>query len=128
MQAKYTYEENEVVSYIFGDHKQKFFTVLPPFFQDDMGVSIGSNFKEKKKKDMIDSAASQAFSNAQTPELILQLIEVLDSENSNESKKILKQGLKALEKIRQENNACMEAQAKAAAESEQQKIDKEHAL
>jgi hypothetical protein len=119
MKGKYTYEENEIVEFIFGGHKSRFFKVYPSFFQDDIGVSIGSNFKERKKKDTIDNAAQMAFANANTPELLLQLIEVLNSENSSESEKILKRGLKALDQVRQENNKAIQEAAKTDAESKQ---------
>lgn len=115
MVAKYVYEENEVTQYVFGDLKTKFFKVYPSFYQDDIGVSIGSQFQEKRKKDIIDRAAEQAFTNANTPELILNLIEVLEAETSIESKKVLKRGIAAMSKMAQENQ-------KALAEQNQQQL------
>lgn len=124
--AKYCYEENESAQYVFGDQKTKFFKVYPSFFQDDVGVSIGSNFLERKKKDVIDGAAQVALGNAQTPDLINQLIDVINAKTSTESKKILEKGLAALEAIRKENNQAMQEAEKAKQEGETQRLEMEH--
>lgn len=128
MKAKHVYEENEVVPYILGDLKTKFLQVYPAFFQDDIGVSIASNFTDQKKKQIIDSAAQQAFSSAQTPELILELIKILNSDTASESERILRRGIKQLAKLRDENNKAMQAAEQTRAESMAAETDKEHNL
>lgn len=118
LKAKHCYEENEVVEYLFGDINSRFLKIFPAFFQDDIGISISDGYKEKRSKDIIDRAAEVVMGNAQTPEMIKYLIEILDAETANESKQILNQGLAALEKIRQENQ-------KAQQEMQQQQLQAE---
>jgi hypothetical protein len=113
IKGKYTYEENEVTQYIFGDLKTKFFTIYPEYFQEDVGVYIGDNFAEQKKKQTIDTAAQQTLMNASgaTPDLILSLIEVLNSDTAAESEVIFKRAVKALDKLKeQESQAQQEAE------------------
>lgn len=131
LKAKYTYEENEISDYIFGDLKNKFFQIYPSFLQDDIGVYIGDSSKEQRKKMIIDRAAEQALSNAQTPDLILSLVDVLNADFSSEAHKILKRGIDALEKMRMENNEAVkeaeEIRAKALKEDkdEDRKVKRE---
>lgn len=125
MKGKHTYEEGEVAQYIFGDLKTKFFKVYPEFFQEDVGVYIADNFAEQKKKSVIDSAATQALSNAATPDLILSLIETLNADTAGESEAIFKRAVKAMNALKeQEAQAQAEAQKssqEAAAAIEEQK-------
>lgn len=119
IKAKYVYEENETAQYIFGDMKTKFFKIYPDFFQEDVGVYIADNFAEQKKKSVVDSAATQALSNAATPDLILSLIETLNADTAGESEAIFKRAVKAMNKLKEqeaESQAEMEKAAQASAE------------
>lgn len=115
MKGKHVYEEGEVTQYIFGDLKTKFFKVYPEYFQEDVGVYIADNFAEQKKKTVIDSAATQALSNAATPDLILSLIETLNADTAGESEAIFKRAVKAMNALKQQ-----EAEAQAASEKASQ--------
>lgn len=128
MKAKYVFEEGEIVDFVFGDNKSKFFKIQPPFHQDDFGLYIGNSYKEERKKAVIDEAAKIALGNAQTPELLLQLTEVLNAPFSSEAEKILKRGTKALEQIRKENNEALQAAEAERNKGEAERLDKEHAL
>ena len=116
IKGKYVYEENETAQYIFGDLKTKFFKIYPDYFQEDVGVYIADNFAEQKKKSVIDSAATQALSNAATPDLILSLIETLNADTAGESEAIFTRAVKAMNKLK-------EQEAQAAAESQKATIE-----
>lgn len=128
IKGKYCYEEGEVAQYVFGDLKTKFFKVYPEYHQEDVGVYIADNFAEQKKKQTIDAAASQTMQSAQTPELILNLIETLNADTAGESEAIFKRGIKALNKLREEQSKAEQAAAQAQAEAEKAKTDLETEL
>lgn len=119
IKGKYCYEESETTQYIFGDLKTKFFKIYPAYFQEDIGVYIGDNIKEQKNKQIIDQAAQMAMTNAQTPDLILNLIKVLNAETAGESEQIFIQGLKALDKLRADQQQAEADNAKAENESKE---------
>jgi len=115
MKAKSVYRTGQVFSYVFGDLMTKFLTIFQEFFNVDIGLYFGDRFKDQRDKQIIDQAAMQALGNATDREQILDLINVLEAEHASESKAILEKGLKAFEKLQQEN-------AKAAQEN-QMKMD-----
>lgn len=117
IKGKHCYEENEVVQFLFGDLKSSFFKVYPDYFQEDVGSFIGDGYNEQKKKQIIDAAAQQAFGNAQTPEMILYMIQSLNAEYASESEAILKRGLKAMTKLADENRQAEAENAKMQAEA-----------
>ena len=127
IKGKYVYEENETAQYIFGDLKTKFFKIYPDYFQEDVGVYIADNFAEQKKKSVIDSAATQALSNAATPDLILSLIETLNADTAGESEAIFTRAVKAMNKLKEQEAesaaASQQASQEATAKIEQGKID-----
>jgi hypothetical protein len=118
IKGKYVYEENETAQYIFGDMKTKFFKIYPEYFQEDVGVYIADNFAEQKKKSVVDAAAQQALSNAATPDLILSLIETLNADTAGESEAIFKRAVKAMNKLKEQ-----EQQAQADMQKAQQEAD-----
>lgn len=125
IKGKYVYEENETAQYIFGDMKTKFFKIYPEYFQEDVGVYIADNFAEQKKKSVIDSAATQALSNAATPDLILSLIETLNADTAGESEAIFKRAVKALNKLKEQEQEA-NAQAAQAAQEAAEKINQDN--
>jgi len=111
MRSKATYKEGEVYNLIFGDMQSKFFKISNEYLNTDLGIYMGDSAKEQKSKDIIDRGAEVLFGNAQEPELIKNLIEVLDAEFASESKAILEKGVKALNLIQEKNQkAAQEAQ------------------
>lgn len=126
MKGKHVYEEGEITPLIFGDLKTKFFKIYPEYFQEDVGVYIGDNFAEQKKKAVVDQAAQQALSNANTPDLILNLIEVLNADTAGESEAIFKRGVKALNALKAQE-AQAQADAQKSAQEATAKIEKNKA-
>lgn len=113
MKSKSVYKRGQTFSYVFGDLMTKFLTIFQDFFNVDIGVFIGDRFKDKRDKEIIDQAAVQALGNATDRELILDLINVLETEHASESKAILEKGLKAYEKLQQENAKALQEQKQA---------------
>lgn len=128
MKAKYVYEENQISQYIFGDLKSKFFKIYPEFFQDDIGVYIGDSSLEQKRKMIIDQAATQSLSQAQTPDLILSLVETLNAEYASESEAIFKSGLATMEKSKEEERKFQAEQNQITAETAQKRLESEENL
>lgn len=117
--AKFVYKAGQVFSYIFGDLQNKFLTIFKEFFNVDLGIYIGDRFKDKKDKEIIDGAATQALGNATDKELILDLINVLEADHASESKAILERGMRRFEELQQQNSKAAE---------EAQKAERAHAM
>lgn len=117
IKGKYCYQEGEVTQYVFGDLKTKFFTVYPEYFQEDTGTYIGDNFAEQKRKNIIDAAAQQTMASAQTPDLILNLIEVLNADTAGESEAIFRKGIKAMNALKEQERQAEADNAKTVAEA-----------
>ena len=124
IKGKYVYEENEICQYLFGDNLTKFFKVYPDYFQEDVGVYIADNFNEQRKKATIDAAAQQTLSNANTPELILSLIETLNADTAGESEAIFKQAVKSLNILKEQEQKFQAEQADKQAEATRYAADK----
>lgn len=117
--AKHVYEENQVFSYFAGDNKQKFLNIFPEFFLADYGISIADNRKEYEKKKRLDEVAGNTFSNAGSPALIRDLLKIWNSDSVSDAEGILDRGINALEKMKAENDARMQEQAKMEADAKQ---------
>jgi hypothetical protein len=124
IKGKYCYQENEMVQYLFGDNITKFFKIYPDYFQEDVGVYIADNFQEQRKKQVIDQAAQQTLSNAQTPDLIVSLIETLNAETAGESIAIFKQAVKSMNALKEQEQQFQAEQADKAAEAQRYAADK----
>ena len=122
MKSKSVYKTGQTFSYVFGDLMTKFLTIFQDFFNVDIGMYIGDRFKDKRDKEIIDQAAVQALGNATDKELILDLINVLETEHASESKAILEKGLKAYEKLQQENAKQMQAMEESKMQHEKDKM------
>lgn len=122
--SKVVYKKGQVFQYIFGDLRTKFLTIFQDLFNVDLGLYIGNRFKDKRSKEIIDRSAIQALGNATERELIIDLINVLDSETASESKAILEKGLKAYSKIQEANAKAVEAQEEIKRDHEQELQDK----
>jgi len=115
--AKLFYSENDIIQYVIGDNKTKFLKLYKDFFNSDLGCYFGDPGADMKLAQMIDNAAQQAMSSANTPEVILGLIEVLEGDTASEKKAMFKDMLDKIEEMRQEN---IEAQNKQAEEATKQ--------
>lgn len=113
MKSKSVYKTGQTFSYVFGDLMTKFLTIFKEFFNVDIGMYIGDRFKDQRDKQIIDQAAVQALGNATDRELILDLVNVLETEHASESKAILEKGLKAMEELNAENSKALQAQEEA---------------
>ena len=81
VKAKFIYKENDTFTYFGGDLQTKFLKIYPDFLFEDLGIHIGDNRLEYQRKQRIDSVAQQTFANAQSPEMLLELIKIWNSEN-----------------------------------------------
>lgn len=109
MKAKHIYKKGDVFPVVFGDLKQKFLQITENFLMVDLGMFMGDRYKERRSKEIIDQAATQALGNAQDKELILDLINVLDADTASKSKAILEKGLKALAELSKSNQEQLKA-------------------
>ena len=121
VKAKFIYQENDTFTYFGGDLQTKFLKIYPDFLFEDLGIHIGDNRLEYQRKQRIDSVAQQTFANAQSPEMLLELIKIWNSENSTEAEAILSKGVKALAEIREENMKLQQQQMQIQGQTEQQK-------
>ena len=125
------YKENQLFNYFGGDMQQNFLQIFPDFFLDDIGIYVEDNRKEYQRKKRIDEVASQTFMNANSPQLIRDLIKIWNADSSTEAESILDKGLKALEELRnqaQQQLADVEKQkieAAAKEKEEDRKIQRE---
>lgn len=108
LKSRYVYKKGEVFPYMMGGLRMKFLTISEPFFQEDIAVYFGDRFKNKKSKEIIDRAASQALSTATDKELILDLINVLDEDYASEAKGILERSFERLEELNRANSEAMQ--------------------
>jgi hypothetical protein len=125
LKGKHDYEKGEVIHYIFGEMKTKFLKLFDDFFLADYGMYLSDAKKDKEASDRIDRAAELALGNANTPEMIMGLIDIFDKETASEKKKVFQKMLNAMEKIRQESIKAAQEQQKALMqqEAEKQELD-----
>ncbi len=106
--AKQIYEKNEVIHYIKGEFEQKFITIMSDFFDEDIGIYLGDSAKNQEAKEIINRAAELALGNPQTPDMLLDLVRILNKDNATEAEAILERSFQALNKIREENQKAMQ--------------------
>ena len=121
--CKSVYKDGQVFQQIFGDMQTKFMVIHREFFDSDLGLYIGNTAKDLRDKQIIDQGAQLALGSAQTPEMILDLINVLEKDNATESKAILERSVAAMVKMNeQQQQAEQQAQQQA---MEAQKAEEE---
>jgi hypothetical protein len=118
--AKHDYEEGEVIQYVFGEMKTKFIKLFKEFFDCDLGLYLSDGRKDKEASERINAAAEMALGTANTPEMIMGLIEVFEGDHAVEKKATFQRLLNSMEKLQAE-------QAKAAQEAEAAKLKTEEA-
>lgn len=128
LKGKQDYEKGEVIHYIFGEFKTKFLKVFDEFFASDIGMYISDSRKDKDAAERIDRAAEMALSNANTPELIMGLIEVFEGESASEKKSVFQRMLNSMDKLRQEQSKAQQEAQQAELQAEAQKLKEEHGL
>ena len=106
--CKNVYSEGQVFQQIFGDMQTKFMSIHKDFLDVDLGMYIGDSAKDLRDKQIIDQGAQMALGSAQTPEIILDLINVLEKDNASESKAILERSVAAMAKITEQQAADAE--------------------
>jgi hypothetical protein len=124
MKSKTVYKKGQVFQHIFGDLKTKFLTIFQDYFNSDLGIYFADRFKNKKDKEIIDMAAQQALGNATEKELILDLINVLQTDSATESKAILEKSLTAFQALQAENAKAAQAAEEAKQAHEMAKEDR----
>lgn len=100
--SKYIYEDSDVFHYIGGDDQAKFLKLSEKYPLVDLGIHIGDNREEARKKKNIDAMATEAFSNAQTPEMLLELIKIYNTMNSSEAEAVLRKGINSMAELRRQ--------------------------
>lgn len=122
LKAKHVYKKGDVFTFFAGDDKMKFLNISSDFMIDDLGIYVTDNRKDYEDKQLLNDAAGKLFGNAQSPQMLLDLIRVIKADNNSEAEAIVERGVKALEKLKAENDKMMqemEAQkAEALAEAE----------
>ena len=113
LKAKQDYESGEVVQYVFGEMKTKFLKIYKDFHLSDLGLYLSDARKDKQAAENIDRAAEMALSNANSPEMVMGLIEVFEGETAVEKKGVFQRMLNSMEKLRAEQ-AKAEQEANAA--------------
>ena len=112
LKGKYDYEKGEVIHYIFGEMKTKFLTLFEDFFLADFGIYLSDARKDMQAAEKIDRAAEMTLSNANSPDMIMGLIDVLNTESAVEKKNIFQKMLDAMETLRKEQEqSAQQAQA-----------------
>jgi hypothetical protein len=127
--SKLFYNENQIIQYVIGDNKTKFLKLYKEFFDADLGCYFGDPGKDLRLQQMIDQAAQMSMASANTPEVILGLIDVMEGDTASEKKAMFQKMLDKMEEMRQENIAAEQKQAEEQtkqAQIAQQQKDKEH--
>lgn len=120
MKSKEAYEEGETIQYVLGDLRTKFLRITKEFFDSDIGLYFGDPSKDMRKKEIIDSIATQSLGNAQTPDMISALIDVLFEDTAVEARKKLNATVDSMKKMQ-------EMREKQAAEAQQAAIQQKEA-
>mgnify|MGYP001287938310 CR=1 FL=1 len=120
IKAKQTYKDNDVTQFIFGDLKSKVIAFSEKFFLADYGMYFGYPNVDQQKKEIINRAAEMLLSNAQSDELILSAIRILNEDTSSEAEAILVKAIesksKLQEQLQQSQMQAMQQQQQAMAE------------
>ena len=128
LKAKQDYSKGEVIHYVFGEFKTKFLKVFDEFFASDIGMYLSDPRKDKDAAERIDRAAEMALSNANTPELIMGLIEVFEGDSAIEKKAVFQRMLDSMDKIRQEQSKAAQEAQQAELQAAADKLEKEHGV
>jgi hypothetical protein len=121
MHAKNNYEEGEIIQYVIGEFKTKFLKIYKEFFESDFGIYFSDARKDQEAQERIDSAAEMALSNANTPELILGLIDVFDKDTAVEKKAIFQRMVDEMNKRAEQAEAQAAEVQKAQSQAEVEK-------
>lgn len=121
LKGKYDYEKGEVIQYIFGQMKTKFLKLFDQFFAADFGIYLSDSRKDQEAAQAIDRAAEMALGNANTPELIMGLIDIFNEETAVEKKKVFQDMIDSMAKLREENMKAAQAQQEAELARDQEK-------
>lgn len=124
LRAKHDYEEGEIIQYVFGQMQTKFLKLFKEFFLSDMGIYLSDARKDKQAAETIDRAAEMALSNANTPEIIMGLIEVFEGDSASEKKAVFQRMLNSMEKMRAEQ---AKAEQEAAAQAQKAEMEDKEA-
>jgi hypothetical protein len=107
LKSKSVYKKGEVFTYFAGDTQMKFLEISPDFMYDDLGIYVTDNRKDYEDKKLLNDVAAKLFGNAQSPELMLDLIRVIKSDNVSEAEGIVQKGINALKALKAENDKMM---------------------
>ncbi len=128
MKAKQVYKEGETIHYVLGDLRAKFIQIMPEFMNDDMGLYFNDAGKDAKKKQIIDSVAENTIGNAQTPEMMGALIDILCEDTAVEARAILDKTIKTLSEVQQASSRAEQEAVQAKQQADEDKTNEEHKL
>jgi len=128
MKSKNVYKKNEFIHYVIGDLEQKFLQIMPEFFDSDIGIYFNDSGKDQRKKQVIDQAAEAALQNAQTPQMMKALVDILCEDTAVESMSILDNAVQSMEKMEQQRMAAEQEANQAAAQQKQFEREEDNAL
>jgi hypothetical protein len=120
------YKKNDILSFIGGDGAQKFIEITEDWANDDLGVKFVNNRKDYESKNNIDQMATRIMSTTDKIEVMIAMLDVLDSENYEEAKGLLLRYQKQAAEEAQVAQQAMQEQAKAAQEAQQAEIQNEN--
>lgn len=123
--SKQVYKPGQIFNYFGGDQESKFLKIMPDFLEEDLGCHIADNRKEFERKQRIDQIAGQTFANSQDPQLLKDLIKLLNADTSTESEAIFDRSLSVLMKMREENNKIAQQQHQDKIQIDNEKIIKD---
>lgn len=121
------YKENEIISYIGGDEAQKFIQISQDFANDDLGVKFVNNRKDYESKNAIDQIAARMMSTTDDLNILMGMLDVLDSENYEEARTLLERTAKHVEEMKKEAEEAQQAQQQAIIDQQKEQLasDKE---
>lgn len=125
MKTKKDYPKGEVIQFIMGNMKTKFLKIFEEYYDSDLGIYIADARKDLERSRKIDEAVGLALGNAQTPEMIMGLIDVFEGDTASEKKAVFARILNSLEKVKQENQKAAQADQENANQVAQAQIEKE---
>ena len=103
MKTKKDYPKGEVIQFMMGNMKTKFLKMFEEYYDADLGIYIADARKDLERSRKIDDAVQLALGNAQSPEMIMGLIDVFEGDTAAEKKAVFARILNSLEKVKEEN-------------------------
>lgn len=119
IKSKQVYKDSEVEQFIFGDLKSKLIHFSEKFFLADYGMYFGYPTLDQHKKSILNRAAEMLLSNAQTEDMILSAIRIMNEDTASEAEAMIQKAIKAKNKLQEQ---MQQSQSQAMQEKEKAQI------